>query len=270
MKNILKTTHVGFANICISLVIVSGLSVSSLASANSFQGGQLTLNLDNTAFAGAFSHNHDPSRPSIYLEEYFNSAQAASRSSSDLLADHIIPGTGEISAIGREFLVNSSTVSGLNQATNFSFDASDLTGTASGAIGLGGAMRFRVNVPFTISGTGEEVGNRVISAFLSMDYDANRIDIAAGHSGWALVNHHTFTADVFSLDNVVTNLTANTLSLSGELSLASGFAHLGGVDGAVVGDFNFQTTVVPLPAAVWFFASGLAGLGFFRGRKHVS
>lgn len=32
-------------------------------------------------------------------------------------------------------------------------------------------------------------------------------------------------------------------------------------------DFEFQFTVVPLPAAFWFFASGLIGLGWFRRAK---
>lgn len=231
-------------------------------------GGAMTLNIDGSALASAFTHNDLPDRPSFYLEEYFNSEQAASRTSDQILTDHFISGTGQISGIGRKFAVNSSSATGLNIASNFTFDENDLTGTASGSIGLGGAMRFRINKSFIINpDTGEEEKNRAVTGYLSLEYDAESADAEAGHSGWTIFNHHTFRADVFNLDNVTTTLTANSLSLSGDLALAHGFDHMGGQTGVIVGDFNFQTTVVPVPAAVWLFASGLAGL-FVSGKRN--
>lgn len=240
------------------------------ASALGVSGGAMTINIDSTALTGAFTHNFDPSRPSFYLEEYFTAAQASSRTFLQIRDDHIIPGPLPIAGLGLQFDVNSSgnNVGNVNQNqdTNFSFDSSDLTGTAAGAIGLGGAMRFRLNKSFNIDPiTGEETQNRAVTAFYSLEYDASKVDIAAGHSGWMMVNHHTFTADIFYLDNVITDLIGNTLSLSGDLALASGFNHLGAQHGAVIGDFSFQTTVVPVPAAIWLFFSAFVGL--FATRK---
>lgn len=194
-------------------------------------GGAMTLNIDGTALASAFTHNHLPDRSSFYLEEYFDSAQAASRTSDQMITDHIIPGTGQISGMGHQFTVNGSSATGSNIPSNFTFDPNDLAGTASGEIGLGGAMRFRINKPFVINpDTGEEETNRAVTGHLSLEYDADSVDKAAGHSGWTIFNHHTFRADVFNLDNVTTTLTGNSFTLSGDLALAHGFDHMGGAN----------------------------------------
>ncbi len=39
------------------------------------------------------------------------------------------------------------------------------------------------------------------------------------------------------------------------------------VTGVGAGDVTFKTTVIPVPAAVWLFVSGLAGLGALRRRR---
>jgi len=255
----------------IAVMLLAINSPSVLAS--SVSGGGMTLNIDSELLAAAFHWNNDPTRPSAWLEEYFDSAQAASRTSDHLLTDHIIPGVDAISGIGREFTVNESSAIGLNGrnndvGNNFTFDANDLTGTATGVIGLGGAMRFRLNNPFFLNPeTGEEEGNRAAIGYLSLEYDANRMDVAAGHSGWTIFNYNSYRADVLDLDNVLTTISGNSLTLSGDLSLAQGFVHMGGEFGSIVGDFSFQTTVVPVPAAVWLFASGLVGL-FASGRTN--
>lgn len=242
------------------LITLFACNLTTSAFASSVAGGEMVFNLNNTAFASAFSHD-DSNRPSIYLEEYFNAAQAASRSPEELLTDHIVPGAGEVSATGLQLVVNSPVTSGFNIASDFTFDSNDLVGSATGNIGLGGAMRFRLDVPFNINPvTGEEEGNRTMTGYYSLEYDASRINGVAGHSGWAIFNHHTFRAEIFDLDNVVSQITANSLELSGDIALGSGFNHLGGQQGTIIGDFDFQTSVVPVPAAVWFFISGLTGL----------
>jgi len=236
--------------------------------ASSVSGGGMTLNIDSEQLAAAFTWDVDPSRPSFYVEEYFDATQAVSRTSAELLTDHIVAGTGEISGIGRQLAVNSVSTAGLNKANDFNFSANDLTGTATGAIGMGGAMRFRLNKSFSIDPvTGEEQGNRAITAYYTLEYDAIRADTESGRSGWAIFNHHSFRADIFDLSNISTTLTDDSLTLSGDLALAAGFNHMGGEFGSIIGDFSFQTTVVPVPAAVWLFASGLTGL-FFSGRAN--
>jgi len=268
MKNKHVNVHFWGLGIGIILFIITGFTTSTLAS--TIQGGQFTINFDRNALAGAFTHNNDASRPSFYVEEHFGPAESAIRTGAQLLTDHIVPGTGEIPATGLLFGVNGSSVTNLSgrnhQPTNFSFDPADISGTASGSIGLEGAIRYRLNVPFTVSPSGEEEGNRVVSGDYTLEYDANRV--SSMHSGWHLTNFYSFSSDTFDLDNVLVNLTGHSLSLSGDITLASGFGHLGGQPGSVVGDFSFQTTVVPIPAAIWLFGAGLAGLRIFRGRNN--
>jgi len=247
----------------VSQTAIALLAISSFPSfASSVSGGAMTINFDGAALATAFIHETDPNRPAFYLEEYFDSNSYENLSNAQLLTTHFVAGTGEISGLGRELSVNGSTVNGRNKATDFSFNESDLTGTASGAIGLGGAFRYRLDVPFSIQG-GEEAGNRTIIGDFTLEYDVSRE--ISGHSGWTLFNHVAWRADVFDLENVVIDQTGNTLMLSGDLAIGEGFAHLGGNVGAIVGDFSLQTSVVPVPAAVWLFTSGLAGL-FVSGR----
>ncbi len=247
----------------VSSTAIALFAISSFPSfASSVSGGAMTINFDSAALAAAFIHDTDPNRPAFYLEEYFDRSSYEYLSTTELLTTHFVAGTEEISGVGRELLVNGSTVNGRNKATNFTFDPSDVTGTASGAIGLGGAFRYRIDVPFNIQ-DGEEAGNRTIIGDFTMEYDASRE--INGHSGWTLFNHVAWRADIFTLDNVVVDQTADTLMLSGNLAIGDGFAHLGANVGAIVGNFNLQTTVVPVPAAVWLFASGLVGL-FVSGR----
>jgi len=240
--------------------------VSSPLFASGISGGAMTINFDNRALANAFTHNTDPNRPAFYLEEYFSSSAYQNLSDAQLLTTHFVPGTQEISAIGRQLMVNGPTVSGRNKATDFSFDNSDIVGTATGVVGLGGAFRFRIDVPFNLN-NGEEEGNRTIIGDFTLEYDsAGEVN---GHSGWTLFNHVGWRADVFDLDNVVINLSSNNLLLTGSLALGEGVSHLGGNTGAIVGDFSFQTSVVPVPAAVWFFITGLGGLLLSRHSKRA-
>ena len=250
----------------VSPAAIALLAISSFPSfASSISGGAMTINFDSTALAAAFDHETDPNRPAFYLEEYFDRSAYENLSNAEILSTHFIAGTDEISGLGRELTVNGSVVTGRNKATNFSFDTTDIEGTASGAIGLGGAFRYRIDVPFSINEEGDETGNRTIIGDFTLEYDAARA--IKGHSGWTLFNHVSWRADVFDLDNVIVDQTGDALMLSGDLAIGEGFDHLGGSVGAIVGDFSLQTSVVPVPATVWLFASGLAGL-FVSGRNN--
>lgn len=185
MKNNNHNIHCMGVNICMTLLIVLGFSHSSFALASTIQGGQFTLNFDREKLAGAFTHDNDPNRPSFYVEEYFNPADSVIRTSAQILTDHIVPGSGEILATGLLFGVHGSTVTNLagrsNKPTDFSFSPSDISGTATGSIGLEGAVRYRLNIPFTVSPIGEEEGNRVVSGDYTLEFDVSRV--TSVHSG---------------------------------------------------------------------------------------
>lgn len=247
------------------------------AEAATISGGVMTLNLDrNALIAGVIQDNYPDAptetfpvccRPSLYLEEYFD-ATAASKTSGQLrdentpdLYDSV---SDEISALGLQFQVNASSIPAnplgrQNKANTFSFDPANLSGTATGQIGLGGVMRFRVDV--------DPPNNRVLLGDLDLEYIPALANPVTGQSGWILMNNIGFRIAGFDLFDVSTQLNGNSLSLSGILGLGSGFDHLGGIRDTRVGTFNFQTTVVPLPAAFWLFASGMLGLGASAYRK---
>ncbi|PKD38820.1 hypothetical protein CWO84_17340 [Methylomonas sp. Kb3] len=269
------------------LAVFSVLSISQ-AHAATVNGGALVLNLNRDVLIASVDVNDYPDtptadfpiccRPSIYLEEFYD-ASAASKTFVqlrdgnapdlyDLVSDEI-PATGlQFSVNGLSPIVNPGGRQ--NRNTTFQFDPGNLFGTASGSIGLGGVMRFRVDV--------EPPTNRVLLGDMTLEYDPALEAATPGRSGWVITNHIGFDAGGFELFDVTTAIVGDTLTLNGNLGLGWGFDHLGARDARLrdtrIGTFSFQTTVVsgelpaavPVPMTVWLFASGLAGL-FLNGRS---
>ncbi|MGR8929359.1 MAG: VPLPA-CTERM sorting domain-containing protein [Gammaproteobacteria bacterium] len=250
------------------------LLVSLNVSAATVSGGALTLNLDRDAMiVGTKLDNYPDSptpsfqiccRPSIYVEEFFDASAAAK--SFQQLRDENTPDlfdmvSDEISATGLQFAVNHSTlpinpVGRQNRATTFDFDSHNLFGTATGSIGLGGVIRFRVDTT--------PRNNRVLIGDFTMEYDPAQEGTGSGRSGWRLTNHIGWDAIPFELYDVTTDLIGNSLTVNGNLGFGEGLDHLGSaaarLNEARIGTFGLQTTVVPLPASIWLFAGGLAAL----------
>lgn len=252
-----------------------------LAQAATVSGGSLVLNLNRDALiAGVLLDTYPDAptpnfaiccRPSIYLEEFYDAAAASNRTFVQIQQDNT-PDlydlvSDEIPATGLQFDVNGSVVGNpggrANKPTTFAFDPDNLFGTATGSIGLGGVMRFRVDVnPPT---------NRIMVGDLTLEYDANVENAATGRSGWTLMNNISFTAGAFELYDVSTQLTGDSLSINGNLGFGDGFDHIQAgaarLNGARIGTFSFQTTVVPLPPSAWLFVSALLGLSSRYWRK---
>lgn len=261
------------------LISFSILLLTSSANAANISGGSLILNIDRDALIAGVNLDNYPDtptssfticcRPSIYVEEFYD-ASASSKTFLQLrdantpdLFDSI---SDEISAIGLEFQVNGPTISPnpagrQNRSTTLEFNPSNFEDSITGRIGLGGAMRFRVDVaPPT---------NRVLMGDMALIYDVDNENLAPGQSRWTLMNYIGFPAVAFDLFDVTTQLTGNSLTLSGELGLGEGFDHLGGIRDTRVGTFSFQTSIVPVPvpAAAWLFLSGLIGLGVTASKR---
>lgn len=234
-------------------------AVSAPAAAATVSGGAMSVNFDRNALAAAIAIDETPA-PAMYLEEFFDAPASRSRSYNQILEDHLVPGTAEIPATGLALAVNPGQVANLtgrrSKPTTLDFDPANFAASVSGAIGLAGVFRFRVD-------TGTDF-NRILSGDYTLEYDAANIDAASGRSGWSLYNHVSFRAESFNLFNVVMGLDSDSFSLSGDLGLGEGYDHLNGSRGAIVGNFNLQTAVVPLPPAFLLFAAGLAGLGIGR------
>lgn len=237
--------------------------------------GVLTLNLDRDRLIAGVEQDSYPNTPlhvpSIYLEEFFG-ASAANKTFLDI-RDSLTPtdlfdvAANEISASNLQFSVNPAAIptnplGRKNQATDFTFNPADLLGSASGKIGLNGVLRFRIDV--------KPPSNRIMLGDMSLAYDPEFEGATPGRSGWVLTNHIGFDAGAFELFNVTTSLNGNVLNLNGDLGFGNGFDHLGAgaarANSSLIGDFSFQATVVPVPAAVWLFLSGVFNL-VWLGRK---
>ena len=251
-------------------VLMSVLRMAD-AQAASISNGSLIINLDRNALIEGTILDNTPA-PSIYVEEFWD-ASAANKTFLQLRDENTPVNimdyqANEILAMGLQYAVNGADIPAnpgarQNRATDFSFDPNDLFGSASGGIGLNGVIRFRVDV--------NQPTNRVLLGDMTLEYHPELEGASLGRSGWLMVNHIGFDADAFELFDVNTNLTANNLTLSGNLGFGWGFDHLGsGVarqNNTRIGTFSFETAVVPVPASVWLFVSGLAGILRFRLNK---
>lgn len=280
MKTKKKVTHYGtvLGTLLIAAAVTTLVAQPAAAATVSVNGGSMTMNFDRLVL-GSLNYGttspalFDPSQypsydPGLYLEEFFDQATAAIVPANQRGSYQVVPGFAEIASTGLEYGVNGSSVTNLpgnhTQPTNFTFDTSDLTGTAAGAVGFGGLTRFR----------GTWAAPNYASSYFSwgeftLEYHP---DVAVnGASGWTLWNHVSFRAHSFDLLNVATTLEPdNTLILTGDLRFSPGtsssFFSPEDAD-KVLGNVTIQLTTVPVPGAVWLFASALAGLGVATKRS---
>lgn len=252
-----------------NVIVIFGMFAITSVQAATVSGGSLILNIDRDALSAGTILDNTPA-PSIYLEKFFD-ASAATKTLAQILednspanpADYI---ANEITAVGLQFGINNANIEPnptgrQNRNTTFTFDPNDLFATATGGMGLGGVMRFRVDV--------DRPNNRILLGDMTLAYHSAQEGSTPGRSSWVINNHIGFDAGGFELFDVTTELIGNSLSLTGNLGFGDGFDHLGATDArlndARIGTFSLQTTVVPVPAAVWLFTSGLTGL-FLTGR----
>ena len=144
------------------------------------------------------------------------------------------------------------------QATNFTYNPSNLTGTATGQIGLGGVTKWSTGLgPFFMGD-------------YALEYDASRV--SGIYSGWFLQNHFDFDANAFGLANVVTsNVSANGFSLVGNLVVRddSGLTFFGATAGTSFGSFSFtaSTSAAPEPSKSFLMLIGLGSVVIRRRRS---
>lgn len=253
-------------------------SPAATAATVSVNGGSMTMNLDRQVWGSLnfgttgpdlFEPGQYPTYdPGMYLEEFFDQATAAVVPGSERNTYHVVPGYGEIPSTGLQYGVNGASVTNLagnhTQPTQFTFDTADPAGTASGAVGFGGLMRFR----------GTWAAPNYASSYFSFgEFTLEHHPALAvnGASGWSLWNHVSFRTHSFDLLNVTTAVGPDdSLTLSGDLRFSPGTssAFFASEDAdKLLGNVTIQLTAVPLPAAVWLFGSALAGIGVLGRRR---
>ncbi len=246
------------ASIIFSTVLLFSPSLTPAATVTS---GALTMNLDRDALA-TLVLNPSGTPPTLFLEEFFTSPSLTGAQINDVVNTNLVPGNGEIPATGLVYNVTGSTVTNpagrAIQATNFTYDPSNLTGTATGQIGLGGVLRFMGNF-----------GGIFATGDYALKYDATRVGNAAGGSGWYLLNNYGFPVPGWDLTDVTASSDPFSLSLSGTLKwspeVTNAFFHSSDI-GKSMGTFTFVSPV-PLPAAAWLFGSGVIGLAGLARRR---
>ncbi len=246
------------ASIIFSTVLLFSPSLTPAATVTS---GALTMNLDRDALA-TLVLNPSGTPPTLFLEEFFTSPSLTGAQINDVVNTNLVPGNGEIPATGLVYNVTGSTVTNpagrAIQATNFTYDPSNLTGTATGQIGLGGVLRFMGNF-----------GGIFATGDYALKYDATRVGNAAGGSGWYLLNNYGFPVPGWDLTDVTASSDPFSLSLSGTLKwspeVTNAFFHSSDIDKSM-GTFTFVSPV-PLPAAAWLFGSGVIGLAGLARRR---
>lgn len=252
------------SSILTSLMISTVLFVlPAVAPAATVTSGEFTMNLDRDALAQLVL-NPTGTPPTLFLEEFFTSPSLTGAQINDVVNTNLVPGNGEISATGLVYDVTGSTVSNpagrAIQATNFTYDPNNVTGTAAGQIGLGGVLRFMGNFQ-GIFATGD----------YALKYDASRVGNSAGGSGWYLLNNYGFPVPGFDLTDVAVDSNPFSLNLTGNLKwspeVANAFFHPSDI-GKTVGTFTFASPV-PLPAAAWLFGSGVIGLAGLARRRRI-
>lgn len=201
--------------------------------------GSATINYDSSVFAVLTNPN------------FFDA------SSNDLTYNQIIDLGTPGDATGWTGLVhdvNGTTLPGGTrstvQATTFSYDAADLTGTASGAIGLAGITRFAVP---------SELGGGVVT------FGDMRLVYAVASSSWKIQAAFGWGSpfEAFTLSNVsITGLTASGFTLSGDLNvdpLLGGFYQLDSSKPTGTFLIEVTTAAVPEPSTYALLAGAFVG-----------
>lgn len=230
-------------------VLAAAFSTAFVPSADaaSIVAGSMSVTYDQTAFA------------SLFLSTIDHFGQASSNSLD--LATITNPGTpGDSTGVwsGLAFGVNGAAPLSPDgraiQGTGFTYNPADLTGTASGQIGLGGFTRF------------DGVAGLFYIGDYQLRFDGSRT--TGVYSGWYLQNNAGFPANAFDLANVTTTVGAEGFELSGDLVPNSdSFFAFYGLTGADMGNFSFSGSTVPEPSAAILGACSLLGLLARRRRN---
>jgi uncharacterized protein (TIGR03382 family) len=236
--------------ILLSITLFAAANCGSLHSA-SIVSGSLSLDYDQTTFGflgltniNSFGQTVSNTRTAAQIQ-----ADAGTSTSWTGIGYGINPTTPLTDPTGRDL-----------QETNFTYNPANLTGTAAGAIGIGGTTRWDID-PFLGGGV-------FILGDFTARYDAAR---AGGiYSGWYLTNHFSFPSVAFDLANVSTNVLGDGFTLTGDLYVKTGeplnafFGFPGETD---YGNFSLSASTIPEPSSAMLGALPLLSLLSRRRRN---
>lgn len=240
------------------LVILALLSAGAQAETIQVREGSVILDLDPVALA-SLNIGSDPSIGGLILEEFFQGDADRSRTRTQILTDHLVPDYTAIPASYLKFEVNGATVTNLagrtRKPSTFSYDPANVTGTATGDIGLTGVFRF----------VGDFTGVFVLGNFTF------RYNLPAGNPepgrGWVFVNNFDFYGAAFETSDVTVTASAGRLIIQGNLTVSYelDMFFLPGDRGRDIGDFRLETPVATATPARIPSVSAIPGGGMKIG-----
>ncbi|MGZ0078279.1 hypothetical protein [Methylomonas sp. ZR1] len=268
----------GYPALVVRAMLAIGMGMASAsadaATLNAPSGGTFTMNLDRNALA--------PYAGGYYLSTFWSTATSNADNPANT-GDHLLSqlNTTEISGLNQVFELTAIGSDPSPQASqryvkatsaDFAIDTGTLAGVAGAQVGMTGVQGFYApNWPPTGAG--------LVNGDFSLFYDANRQTL--GRTGWYLANNIYFTMAVYDLNNLSLSFSnPGNWQLSGDLLMSPENAGmLQGAQLVDVGSFCLgtgayagcgQVSAVPLPAAVWLFASGFLGFIGIGRRPYLS
>ena len=243
MKKHTNATFMTAISVATSLLFLTYAHAATMA----VNGGSLSLDLDSSIFSALLLTTND----------HFGATSSNSMTLATI-ADTATPGDTTDVWTGLPFGVNPASISSPSgrtlQGTTLTYDSSNLTGTASGQIGLGGFTRFN------------GAGGLFYIGDYQLLYDETRK--TGVYSGWYLQNTAGFPANAFDFANVSTNVTGSGFTLSGDLVPNSdSFFSFYGLTGTDMGNFSLTATAVPETSSTMLGALSLAGFMIRRRRS---
>lgn len=234
----------------IRILALAGLFAASpvLAVTIPVTSGSVVLDLDPVAL-GNLNYGTNPNIRALILEEFFRGDEDRNRTYDQILSQHIVPNFTEIPTQCLKCEINGTSVTNLNDPrpgpqryrvpSTFTYDPANVTGTATGVIGLTGITRY----------IGDFTG-----AFVLGDFDI-RYNLAATYPvpnrGWVFVNNYAFIGTpAFETANVIVTATGGKLVVAGDLTVSYelDLYFFPGDRGKKIGTFRLETpNAAPTP-----------------------
>ena len=181
--------------------------------------GTVVLDLDPVAL-GSLNYGTDPNIRALILEEFFRGDEDRNRTYDQILSQHIVPNFTEIPAQCLKCEINGTSVTNLNDPrpgpqrhrvpSTFTYDPANVTGTASGVIGLTGITRY----------IGDFTGGFVLGDF-DIRYNLSATEYPYPNRGWVFVNNYAFIGvPAFETANVTVTATGGKLVVEGDLTMS--------------------------------------------------
>lgn len=243
---------IGIALGIVTLTVSISANAVALVANKKISGGTVTMNYDANALASLGGGSNTVGSRYIYIDEFFDTSfnnQVVDGSTAPVLDSSAI----DSSALVHDINAAGTTSNGLRalKDTTLEFSSTPNDGTAFGQIGLSGASRISSDIVPGLAGAA------LLWNDLGLEYSGGAWSFFTDDSAVFGFGKNA----LFDVENVTETLIGDDLTIMGDLKFAANWgAFLGGVQGESVGSFMVQTTVVPLPAAIWLFGAGLAGL----------